>query len=189
MASRGRKDRPKPKITRIEQNEAGGIETPLIPNAQEQRRQSDRFTWMMLGIFGSVGLILSLVAIIMAWNIHQRTLQEIEVQGVVQELRAGEFENGDIFYFPVVSFPLADGTRATAQFDEGRSTRNYLSGQTVTVRYEASNPDSARIQSPGSTAVRWVGPVLIGLVGAGFFAMTAFTWKVFRQEVSARENS
>ena len=94
----------------------------------------------------------------------------------------GEYENGDKFYFPVVDFPLPDGTRQTVQMDEGSSTMDYEPGQSVTIRYLPDQPEEARIESLSSTALRWLGPVLIGLVGAGFFAMTAFVWRVFRRE-------
>ena len=158
------------------------LENPSLPDEQELLRQSDRFTNMMLAIFGGVGLLLSLVAVLMAWNIHRKTTPEVQVQGVVTQLMIGEYENGDTFYFPVVEFPLPDGTRQTVQMDEGSSTMDYEPGQSVTVRYLPDQPEEARIESFSSTALRWLGPILIGLVGAGFFAMTAFAWKVFRRE-------
>ena len=49
------------------------LENPSLPDEQELLRQSDRFTNMMLAIFGGVGLLLSLVAVLMAWNIHRKT--------------------------------------------------------------------------------------------------------------------
>lgn len=159
----------------------GDLPTPTLPDEQELLRQSDRFTKMMLGIFGGVGLLLSLVAVLMAWNIHRKTTPEVQVQGVVTKLMIGEYENGDTFYFPVVDFPLPDGTRRTVQVDEGSSTMDYEPGQSVTIRYLPDQPEDARIESLSSTSLRWLGPILIGLVGAGFFAMTAFAWKMTRQ--------
>ena len=58
----------------------------------------------------------------------------------------GEYENGDTFYFPVVEFPLPDGTRQTVQMDEGSSTMDYEPGQSVTVRYLPDQPEEARIE-------------------------------------------
>lgn len=183
MANKRTKDRPKMKAR---PEEPGELETPTLPDTQELLRQSDRFTNMMLAIFGGVGLLLSLVAVLMAWNIHRKTTPEVQVQGVVTQLMIGEYENGDTFYFPVVDFPLQDGTRQTVQVDEGSSTMDYEPGQSVTIRYLPDQPEEARIESLSSTALRWLGPILIGLVGAGFFAMTAFAWRVFRREKEER---
>ena len=178
MANKRTKNRSK-KNSQVE--DFAELKNPTLPDEQVLLRQSDRFTKMMLGIFGGVGLLLSLVALLMAWNIHRKNLNEVQVQGVVTQLMIGEYENGDTFYFPVIEFSLPDGTRQTVQMDEGSSTMDYEPGQLVTIRYLPDQPEQARIESLSSTALRWLGPILIGLVGAGFFAMTAFAWKVTQQ--------
>ncbi|MBN1372289.1 MAG: DUF3592 domain-containing protein [Anaerolineaceae bacterium] len=178
MANKRREDRPKQKPR---PDSPGDLPAPSLPDEQELMRQSDRFTKMMLAIFGGVGLLLSLIAILIALNIHRKTLNEVQVQGVVTQLMIGEYENGNEFYFPVIEFPLTDGTRQTVQVNEGSSTMDYEPGQSVTIRYLPDQPEEARIESFSSTALRWQGPILIGLVGAGFFAMTAFAWKMTRR--------
>lgn len=165
---------------------ADSLETMAVPDSAELLKQSDRFTNLMLGIFWGIAGILILVTAISAVNISRKQAAEIRVQGVVVDIMVGTDENENEFYFPVVEYPLLDGTRKTNQLTQGSSMRDYERGQSVTIRYNPEQPDEARIQSLASTALIWVLPIITGVMGAVFLAITTFTWRVFGREKENR---
>jgi hypothetical protein len=159
---------------------------PAVPDADQLLRESDRFTSWMVGIFLGIAAILGLVAILSGLQVSRRQTAEIRVLGEVVDLMSGTDETEEVFYFPVVQFPLQDGTRLTVQLSQGSSSRDYEPGDSVTVRYLPDDPEKARIQSFWSTALLWVLPVITGGMSAAFFAITMFAWGVFRREKNER---
>jgi hypothetical protein len=68
-------------------------------------------------------------------------------------------------YAPVFSFTSIDGLTHTVTSEVGSSPAGFDVGDSVRVRYDPANPQTARIHSFFQT---WGGPLLSGLVGLCF---------------------
>ena len=146
----------------------------------------DLISW----IFGGVAVILLLIAGLSAFSAIRTISAELSAPGVVvkvvlrQQMVTNDNGN-DILeetYYPVVRFTAEDGRRREVQLTEGSYPALYEAGDEVTIRYNPEHPLEARIDSWGSTALKWILPAITGILGLSFLvAVLGVRWVIARQ--------
>jgi hypothetical protein len=114
-------------------------------------------------VVGPCAVVYSVVSIVQTGAFIRRSS---EVDGEV--IRLEQSKSRDRYgytYAPVFSFTSIDGLTHTVTSDVGSSPAGFDVGDSVRVRYDPANPQTARIHSFFQT---WGGPVLSGLVGLSF---------------------
>lgn len=163
--------------------EEEGFDAELEEEFQEAFRQlerdSARFPKLIMGIFLLISLILLSIAAVLTFNIRRSLARQESVPGQVVELVARKDSNGRVFYYPMVEFYLPDERRQTVTLSEGSSAPLYAAGEDVTILYDREQPSSARLDSGVSTALMWIGPLIIGFVGLAFLAGALFVYWFF----------
>jgi hypothetical protein len=126
-------------------------------------------------VFLTVGVILLVISALSFWFTRQSVAAEATATGVVvrntvrshtRPATSSSRETTSDFYYPVVEFPLPDGTKKTVEMSEGSWPRAYDEGERVTVRYDPRNPRRARLG--GGTAMDFFVSLLTGFLGAVF---------------------
>jgi len=120
--------------------------------------------------FTGVGLVALAVAIIWAVRTSAFIADATTAQGTVIDLLASRSSDNSTTWRPVVRFAAADGR--TVQFEAGFSSNPpmYSRGENLEVLYSATNPQKASIKGFASL---WGGPLIVGGIGAVFFAIGA----------------
>ncbi len=132
------------------------------------RTATNRVSKLVAGIFLGIVVLAFAVSIISTVSINRRLAREITASGQVVDLVTRTSQDGTVFYYPVVTFKLANGTDHTIKLSTGSSSPNYAYGETVAVLYAAENPDDARIDSDESTLLVWLLPILTAILGMAF---------------------
>jgi hypothetical protein len=96
-------------------------------------------------------------------------------------------EQGNEFYYPVVTFALANGSRKTVQMAEGSWPPMYEVGAEVTVLYDPAQPLNARIQSTSGTVGLWTWTIVTGILAAAFILAALLAGWVLKEVPDAAE--
>jgi hypothetical protein len=129
---------------------------------------------LILGIFSGVAVVMLLIAFASSASAILKMAREESAPGrVVEIIQRREYVNEQDrvvqeYYFPVVEFASKDGRSHSVQMTEGSSTPSHEVGDEVTVLYNPDRPLEARIQSFGSSALMWILPGIIGILGLAF---------------------
>lgn len=102
--------------------------------------------------------------------------RSVSAQGTVVELIRSR-SSDSVSYYPVVEFTAANGRQVEFQSNSGSSPPSYNQGEQVSVLYEPSSPEAAKINGFFSL---WGGALIIagfgsvfGLIGGGIMAYVA----------------
>jgi hypothetical protein len=129
--------------------------------------QFSKILGLVLLAIGPCALVYSVVAFVRTRGFIRRS---VEVTGEVIRLErtSSGGRNSFMDYAPVFSFTALDGSAHTVTSDVSSSPPDFGVGESVRVRYDPANPQSAKIHSFFQT---WGAAVISGLVGAGFVAV------------------
>jgi hypothetical protein len=137
-------------------------------------------------VFLAVGIVLLLISAGTFWSTRQSVAAEVTAKGVVVKnvVRAyttrasnSSIETTSDYYYPVVEFPLADGTRKTVEMSQGSWPKAYDEGETVTVRYNPEKPLRARLG--GGSAMDFLASLITGFLGAVFTSIAIGVRRAF----------
>ncbi len=125
-------------------------------------------------VFTGTGAVMLAVALVLAVRTSAFIGGATTAQGTVIDLVASRSDNSTTWR-PVVRFAAADGR--PIQFEAGFSSNPpmYSRGEKVEVLYSATNPRNASIKS---FVGLWIGPLIVGGLGAVFFTAGAAVWLV-----------
>ncbi len=138
--------------------------------------QLDRLLDYVFLVEGPCAVVYSIVSMMQTRAFIRRS---VEVNGEVVRLeRSKDRGRYGYTYAPVFSFTSMDGVTHTVTSDVGSSPAGFDTGDSVTVRYDPANPETARIHSFFQT---WGTPFLSGVLGVVFtyFACNAFGYVHF----------
>jgi hypothetical protein len=116
-------------------------------------------------VFAVVGLAMLVIAIVVFSRTRRFLATAVSAQGTVTEMiqRTGKDREGrtSTIWAPRVRFTVSD---QTIEFESkvGSSPPRYAEGQTVEVKYDPQDPNSARVAAASSM---WLVPVLVGGIG------------------------
>lgn len=127
---------------------------------------------IVLPIFVVVAVLMCVISLLTGVSTWQGMSREVEAPGQVMELVTRQDEQGNQFYYPVVEFTLADGSRKTAQMPDGSWPPAYEVGDEVTVLYDPARPLQARVKSTSGTVGRWTWSIVTGVLAAAFILAT-----------------
>jgi hypothetical protein len=127
-------------------------------------------TSRILGIvFGCIGPCLLAFSVVSFFRTRNFLFHSAEVNGKVTRLEPSK--NADRVasydYAPVFSFTAANGKQYTVISNIASNPPDFSVGESVRVRYDPANPQTARIHTFLQT---WGSVVISGTVGAGFVA-------------------
>ena len=80
--------------------------------------------------------------------------QKVQAKGVVIDLVERSDSEGSALYYPVVDFPLSDGSRRRVESTIGSWPPAYKVDDTVTVTYNPADPGRAQVDSLAATVRR-----------------------------------
>lgn len=179
----------------LDSSEAAEFEAEFAQAQKElEAIQSFPVEKVVLGVFAGVALIMLLVAGIATWRNIQKLNREQSVPGKVVDMLArpdyADNSNevvGEI-YFPTVEYVVND-KRYTVPLNEGSDPPMYAVGDEVTILYEPENPQEARIQSAGSSALMWILPSITGILGIAFLVAVLAVRKVMGSGTDGQSQS
>lgn len=142
-----------------------------------------RTRMIFLGVFGSIAVLMLLVAAVSSYSVIVRVNREVTAPGsVVDTVVQQEAGDNSGFSYPVVAFTDRDGENHTVQVSEGSSPPEWAAGDAVTVRYDPAYPEGARIGSWTSDLLLWLLPGITGIVGTGFLLAVLLIFRVMPPE-------
>lgn len=142
-----------------------------------------RMRTIFLGAFGAIAVLMLLVAAVSSYSVIERVNRELTAPGsVVDTVVQQEYGDNSGFSYPVVAFTDRDGENHTVQVSEGSSPPEWAAGDAVTVRYDPSYPEGARIESWTSDLLLWLLPGITGMVGTGFLLAFLLIFRVMPRE-------
>jgi len=153
---------------------------------RELERSTAQMPRVVMVIFLGIGVLSLGIAIILTVGTVRGRAREVRVRGYVVEVVSRRDQQGNEFYYPVVTFTLPDGTRKTVQIAEGTWPQPYEVDQEVTVAYDPQRPLQARIASDGNGWLSWIGPLITGFLGLTFLGAALFV-RSFFQETTAHD--
>ncbi|MGI9334629.1 MAG: DUF3592 domain-containing protein [Gammaproteobacteria bacterium] len=122
-------------------------------------------------LFSAIGLALLVGAFYWYKSTQDFLANAIVAEGTVLELiRSRSSDSSSYTYAPVVQFRTESGSLHEFTSSTSSNPPSYAVGESVGVLYEASAPESARINSFFSL---WGGPTIAGGLGAVFFTIGA----------------
>jgi hypothetical protein len=119
-------------------------------------------------VFALIGLGLLAGALALALNTRSFIATAKHAQGSVIELIEKRDSDGSVTYKPVVAFTADSGASVNFTSSFSSNPPAYDVGEAVEVLYAPDNPNSARIRGFGSL---WLGPTILGCLGAVFAAI------------------
>lgn len=131
--------------------------------------------WIAL-LFVNIALLMLAVAIFSGIQVAGVYLREVRTTGTVTALVQRVTGEGDIFNYPVVTFRLPDGARATVQLSEGSYPPTYAVDQLVTIAYDPEQPKHARIVSSFSLPPLWILPAITAFLSVAFLLAAMLAW-------------
>ena len=131
-------------------------------------RPSINLGLVVLTVFIGVAVLMCVISVLTGVSAWRKISREAEAPGKVVELVTRRDEQGNEFYYPVVAFALADGSRRTVQMAEGSWPPAYEVGDAVTVRYDPGKPLEARVKSASGTAGLWIWTLVTGILAVAF---------------------
>jgi hypothetical protein len=137
------------------------------------------------GLFAFIGLCLLVVSVLLFLNTRRFINSSARATGTVVSHNTSRSSDGDISYYPVISFQTQDGRTIEFQSGAGSSSRSPAVGQTVELLYDPRNPQSAEINSFGSL---WLAPLILSALGTIFFVVGILVFMAFRGSDVATES-
>jgi len=141
-----------------------------MPRHSPTRRQSATVKFVLALLFLAIALLMAAVAIATGILAVRLPASDVEARGVVIEIVERVDNEGNAFYYPVVNFPLPDGSRRTVETSDGSWPPAYKADDTVTVTYDPAHPERAHIASPADAITRWIWPFVTAILSAAFLA-------------------
>jgi hypothetical protein len=115
-----------------------------------------------------LGVLMLLGAAYLYFDTRAWLGRSVEAQGsVIEMVQIRDRETGSLTFAPLVRFQTADGKTVEFQSTFQSNPPAYTTGQTVTVLYDPSRPNSAAIASLFSI---WGPTIILSAVGAVFLA-------------------
>jgi len=124
-------------------------------------------TWLAL-IFLGIALLMAAIAVTTGILATRATDEKVQVRGVVIDLVERVDGEGNALYYPMVDFPLPDGSRRRVETPIGSWPPAYKVDDTVTVTYNPADPGRAQIDSPAATVLDWLWPLVTGILCVAF---------------------
>ncbi len=118
--------------------------------------------------FVFIGVLITILGVIWVATTASFLSRAARAPGVVSEMERSTSSEGGAVFYPVFTFTDGAGTAQTQRSSYGSSTYKLQSGDAVTVLYDPSDPEHARIDS---FQTLWLGPLAItgfGLLFGGF---------------------
>ncbi|MDC0663594.1 DUF3592 domain-containing protein [Marinobacter sp. SS21] len=115
-------------------------------------------------VFSLIGLGMLVGAYFLYSNTASFLEQAVTAEGEVVELVRSR-SSDSVSYYPVVVFQDDDGRQVEFKSNTGSNPPSYNRGERVSVLYETSNPEGARINGFFSL---WGGAVIVGVLGLVF---------------------
>jgi len=95
-----------------------------------------------------------------------------KTEGVVTKLISNRSSDGKIMYNPEISFSDVSGKVIIFQSSLSSTIPDYAVGEKVSVLYDKTNPQKAKINT---FLQLWFGPMIMTVLGAVFFLIGLFT--------------
>ena len=120
-------------------------------------------------LFGVIGLAILVGGVVSAVKQSRELARQVGATGTVvdQVKRVINARSGGV-YCPVVEFTTAVGQAVRFESQFGTMPATHHVGQTVTVRYEVTDPQRAEVDSTTSS---WLVPGCMIAMGLGFFVL------------------
>lgn len=121
------------------------------------------------------------VAVYSGLYVAELRAREVHASGAVTALNARTTPDGVVLYYPVVTFRLPDGARYSTELVVGSHPPTYTADQVVTVIFDPTHPEQARIASWFSLPDLWIVPAITAVLGVAFLLAASLTWWIGRQ--------
>ena len=144
-------------------------------------RPSINLGLVVFTVFIGVAVLMCVISVLTGVSAWRRISREAEAQGQVVEMVSRRDEQGNEFFYPVVAFSLADGSRRTVQMSEGSWPPAYEVGDPVTVRYDPGKPLEARVKSSSGTVSLWIWTLVTGILAVAFLLATLLARWVLKE--------
>lgn len=131
-------------------------------------------TRILTWVFASAAALMLLIAILAGVIAGQAASREVSAPGRVVALRQDRSSDGSSYFYPVVEFRLPNGETQTLRSNVGSNPPTYRQGDAVTVLFDPQLPESARIQSFGSSLDRWIVSLITGILGLAMAGAALF---------------
>ncbi|OPX65312.1 MULTISPECIES: DUF3592 domain-containing protein [unclassified Methanoregula] len=131
--------------------------------------------------FGSIAIIMLLVAAISSYDAFTRSGIEERAPGIVVKT-VEEIDEDTVYSYPVVAFTDSGGRNHTVKIPEGSSPPAWSAGDEVTVLYDPANPEDARTDTFTGALLLWLVPFVTGFVGTGFLLAVFVIFRVIPAE-------
>ena len=142
---------------------------------------------VVLTVFIGVAALMCVISVLTGVSTWRKMSREVEATGRVVEMVTRRDEQGNEFYYPVVAYALADGSRRTAQTAEGSWPAAYAVGDEVTVLYDPEKPLEARVKSTSGTASQWIWTLVSGILAVAFLLATLLARWVLKEVPDTKE--
>ncbi len=142
---------------------------------------------IVLTVFIGVAALMCVISVLTGVSTWRGMSREVEAPGQVVEMVTRKDEQGNEFFYPVVAFSLADGSRKTVQMPEGSWPPAYEIGDPVTVLYDPGQPLNARVKSTSGTASLWTWTIVTGILAVAFLLATLLARWVLKEVPDAKE--
>ena len=119
-------------------------------------------------IFLGIALLMAAIAVTTGILATRAIDEKVQVRGVVIDLVERVDGEGNALYYPMVDFPLPDGSRRRVETTIGSWPPAYKVDDTVTVTYNPADPGRAQIDSPAATVLDWLWPLVTGILCVAF---------------------
>lgn len=134
------------------------------------RRQGATAESFLALLFLAIALLMAAVAIATGILAVRAPANDVEARGVVIEIVERVDDEDNALYYPVVNFPLPDGSRHVVETSNGSWPPAYKVDDTVTVTYDPAHPERAHIASSADALTRWIWPFVTAILCAAFLA-------------------
>ena len=141
-----------------------------MPRRSPTRRQGATVEFVQALLFLAIALLMAAIAIATGILAVRLPASDVAARGVVIEIVERVDNEGNALYYPVVNFPLPDGSRRTIETSDGSWPPAYKVDDTVTVTYDPAHPERAHIASPADALTRWIWPFVTAILSAAFLA-------------------
>ncbi|OGO36752.1 MAG: hypothetical protein A2W35_04810 [Chloroflexi bacterium RBG_16_57_11] len=144
-------------------------------------RPSINLGLIVLTVFIGVAALMCVISVLTGVSTWRGMSREVEAPGQVVEMVTRKDEQGNEFYYPVVAFSLADGSRQTVQMAEGSWPPSFAVGDEVKVLYDPGKPLEARVKSTSGTVSLWIWTMVTGVLAVAFVLATLLAWWVLKE--------
>lgn len=129
-------------------------------------------------LFLGIALLMAAIAIATGILAVRLPASDVEARGAVIGIVERVDDEGNALSYPVVNFPLPDGSRHVVETGDGSSPPAYKIDDTVTVTYDPAQPERAHIASPADALTRWIWPFVTAILSAAFLAAALLAWRL-----------